>query len=89
MASNADKIKEKLAPLAPTLVEIEDETARHHGHAGHSGGAMTHLKLKVVSAAFAGQSRLARQRMVMDLLKSLWADTNLHALSLEAKAPAE
>lgn len=89
MAGNSDKIKEKLAVLNPTHLVIEDETAHHHGHAGHSGGNETHLKLTVVSEAFAGKNRLARQRMVMDLLKPLWEETNLHALSLEAKTPAE
>lgn len=89
MTSNIEKIKEKLAALSPLSVEIMDDTAKHHGHAGHSGGEMTHLRLKVVSSAFAGQSRLQRQRIVMDLLKPLWDETNLHALSLEAKAPTE
>ncbi len=89
MASNVDKIKEKLAVLAPTFLDIEDETAKHHGHAGHTGGEMTHLRLKIVSPAFEGKNRLERQRMVMGLLQPLWQETNLHALSLEAKAPAE
>ena len=87
MMSNADKIKEKLVPLSPLSIEIVDDSAKHHGHAGHTGGEMTHLTLRVVSAAFVGKSRLERQRMVMDLVKPLWAETNLHALSIEALPP--
>ncbi len=89
MTSNADKIKEKLTILEPLVLEITDDTAKHHGHAGHAGGDMTHLSLRVISSVFIGKSRLERQRMVMDLLKPLWETTNLHAVSLEAKAPSE
>lgn len=89
MASNIEKIKEKLAVLNPLFLDIRDDTARHHGHADHSGGEETHLHAVIVSAAFEGKNRLARQRMVMDLLKPLWSEANLHALSLETKAPAE
>jgi BolA protein len=87
MISNADKIKEILQILEPRVLEIIDDTAKHHGHAGYTGGEMTHLTLRIVSSAFAGKTRLAQQRMVMDLLKPLWTTTNLHAVSLETKAP--
>lgn len=89
MLSNADKIKEKLTPLAPLRIEVTDESARHASHAGHSGGDMTHLTLAVTSAAFAGKSRLQRQRMVMDLVAPLFKTTNLHALSVHTFTPED
>lgn len=89
MTSNADKIKDKLAALNPVLIEVGDDTVRHHGHAGHTGGDMTHLNLLIVSAAFEGKGRLARQRLVMDLIGPLWTHTNLHALSMKTLTPSE
>lgn len=85
----ADRIRRKLAAtLQPTRLEVLDESARHHGHAGWREGGETHFHLTVVSEAFAGKSRVARQRLVYDLLAEEMRD-RVHALSLTTLAPAE
>lgn len=78
-------LRERLSPLDFAL---EDESARHAGHAGARPGGETHYRLRLVSAVFEGLSRVARQRLVYDLLAAEFS-TGLHALSLELKTPAE
>jgi BolA protein len=73
------------AAFSPLSLEILDESDRHAGHAGAVGGE-THFRVRMVSAAFTGLSRVARQRAVMDALQSEFA-TGLHALALELKTP--
>jgi BolA family transcriptional regulator, general stress-responsive regulator len=95
-ASMAMRIQEKLhAALAPVLLEVIDDSARHAGHAhvvprpgkaGHPGE--THFTVKVVSKAFKGKSRIDRHRMINALLSVEIAD-GVHALAIEAKAPDE
>lgn len=90
--SNLDDIHRLLTEgLAPVALDIEDESALHAGHAGAAArwdGGVTHLKVRVVSAAFAGKSRVDRHRLVNALLTSEMAK-GLHALAIEAKAPGE
>jgi BolA family transcriptional regulator, general stress-responsive regulator len=81
--------------LEPQQLEIVDDSARHAGHAGvrtgpgHAQGVGgTHYRVKIVSPKFAGMSRVARHRLVYDLLPAEFAD-GLHALALDAKAPGE
>lgn len=77
---------ERLAPLSPESFTLTDESGDHVGHAGNTGGG--HYWLAVVSAKFAGQSRLARHRMVMDCFKEL-IPAKIHALSITAHTPDE
>ncbi|MBM3732202.1 MAG: BolA family transcriptional regulator [Acidimicrobiia bacterium] len=74
--------------LDPVRLEIEDESHRHAGHAGARPEGETHFRLTVVADAFAGKSRVERQRMVYAALKDLMA-TRIHALSLATLTPAE
>ena len=74
--------------LAPTRLVVFDDSGRHAGHAGHRPGAETHFRVEIVSPAFSGKSRLARHRLVNDLLKDAFA-AGMHALELNAKAPEE
>ncbi|MBM3582140.1 MAG: BolA family transcriptional regulator [Alphaproteobacteria bacterium] len=74
--------------LDPVRLEIEDESHRHAGHAGARPEGETHFRLTVVADAFAGKSRVERQRMVYAALKELMA-TRIHALSLATLTPAE
>jgi BolA protein len=76
------------AALRPTRLEIEDESARHRGHAGYQEGGETHFRVTIVSAAFAGQSRVARQRAVYRILAEELAG-RVHALALTTLAPDE
>lgn len=87
--SVAASIERKLTEaLKPTRLEIEDESARHRGHAGYKEGGETHFRVTVVSAAFAGQNRVARQRLVYKLLAEELAG-RVHALALTALTPDE
>lgn len=72
----------------PDLLKVEDDSARHAGHAGASEEGETHYSVEIVAAAFAGLSRLQRQRAVMDALKEEF-DTGLHALALRARASGD
>ena len=74
--------------LAPARLEIVDESALHAGHAGARAGGETHYRVSVVSAAFAGRSRVQRHRLVYDALAGEIAD-GVHALSLDVRAPGE
>ena len=87
--SVADTIREKLTErLAPTRLQIEDQSHHHIGHEGARPGGETHFAVTIVSAAFTGQSRVARQRLVYQTLAAELA-TRIHALSLTTLAPDE
>ena len=84
-----DRIRAKLtAGLAPTRLEIVDDSARHAGHAGARDGGETHFSLVVVSESFTGLSRIERQRRIHALLAEELAGP-VHALSLRTLTPAE
>lgn len=77
------------AALAPAQVSVIDDSARHAGHAGNPDGAgETHFRVHAVSPRFAGQGRVARQRLVHQALAAEFA-TGLHALSLRLETPEE
>ena len=89
MGAVAQTLSEKLtAGLAPERLEIVDQSALHAGHAGAAPGGETHFDIAIVAAAFAGLSRVARQRLVYGLVADELAGP-VHALSLTAKAPGE
>ncbi len=84
-----DRMIAKLeAGLAPTSLEIEDESHRHAGHAGAREGGETHYRIKVASARFSGKGRIERHRMVYALLADEIAQ-GVHALALQTQAPDE
>jgi BolA family transcriptional regulator, general stress-responsive regulator len=69
--------------LAPTRLEVLDESAAHAGHAGADGtGSGTHFRVRIDSPLFAGKPRVARHRLVYDALSD-YLDTGLHALAIE------
>lgn len=76
-----------LQTLSLEVFEFEDQSHLHAGHAGAREGG--HFALVLVSQAFEGKNRLARQRLVQDLLKPLFDDKKIHALSVIAKTPDE
>lgn len=87
--SVAASIERKLTEaLHPTRLEIEDESARHRGHTGYREGGETHFRVTIVSPAFAGQNRVARQRLVYKILADELAG-RVHALALTALTPDE
>ncbi len=73
--------------FAPEHLVVEDESARHAGHAGAAGGG-GHYRVLIVADAFAGQSALARQRAVYAALGDAMRST-VHALALRTLTPEE
>jgi len=85
----AAAIREKLTNrLAPTRLVITDDSAKHAGHAGAHPAGETHFTVRIVSPAFSGLSRVARQRLVYQTLAAELA-TRVHALSLTTLTPEE
>ncbi|MDA7418042.1 BolA family transcriptional regulator [Xenophilus arseniciresistens] len=71
------------AALAPTQLEVIDESGLHAGHAGASAeGFGTHFRVRIASPRFEGCSRVARHRLVYDALQS-FVPRGLHAIAIE------
>jgi len=88
MTDRVELIRRRLtAALAPVALDIEDESHRHAGHAGARDGR-GHFRVRIVSAAFAGKSPLARHRAVYEAVGDLM-QTDIHALAIDARAPEE
>lgn len=79
------KLRERFAPVR---LGIEDESSRHRGHAGFREGGESHFRVEIVSPAFSGLGRVARQRLVYETLKDEFA-AGLHALALTTLTPEE
>lgn len=85
----AQEIERKLVDaLAPTHLLITNDSARHSGHMGDDGTGESHFTVEIESPAFAGVSRLARQRLVNGALGDL-PGGRVHALAIRARAPGE
>jgi BolA protein len=76
------------AAFTPTRLEVINDSASHHGHAGHDGSGESHFTVEIESGAFTGISRLERQRMVNRALGDIPGE-RVHALAIKAKAPGE
>jgi len=91
MGVYAARIKTKLTQaFQPSKLDIVDDSNRHHGHAGAhpDGSGETHFNVAIESAAFAGKSRVERQRLVHAALADELKE-RVHALSLKISAPGE
>ena len=91
MSTYATRMRAKLTEaLAPTRLEIDDDSASHSGHAGAhpDGGGETHFNVTIESAAFLGKNRIARQRLVYGIVADELRE-RVHALSLKLTAPGE
>ncbi|AHE57169.1 BolA family protein [Sphingomonas sanxanigenens] len=77
-----------IAALSPTRLAVIDDSAKHRGHAGHDARGESHFTVEIEAAAFAGQNRVARQRLVNRALAELLAE-RVHALAIRATAPGE
>ncbi|WP_193368575.1 BolA family protein [Pelagibius marinus] len=85
----AETIEHKLTQaLAPQRLKIVDDSEKHKGHAGYREGGETHFSVEVVSEAFTGQNRVARQRRVYEILAEELA-AGVHALQLKTLTPEE
>ena len=84
-----DRIRRALSEaFSPELLEIEDESHLHAGHAGARPEGETHFRVEITAAAFAGQPRVARHRLIYDALADELAGP-VHALALVTRAPGE
>ncbi len=76
------------AACNPVRLEVIDDSESHRGHGGWREGGESHFNVLIVSEAFAGVSRVARQRMVFDALTEELAGP-VHALSLRCLTPED
>jgi BolA protein len=74
------------AALEPSMLEIQDDSHLHAGHAGAREGK--HFTVRITSPLFSGRSRVARHRLVYDSLRLLMP-AGIHALAIDARAPDE
>jgi BolA family transcriptional regulator, general stress-responsive regulator len=75
--------------LSPTHLQVIDDSEKHHGHGGYNPDAgESHFAVEIESPAFAGLSRVQRQRAVNDALRDLLVE-RVHALAIKARAPGE
>lgn len=74
--------------FAPSRLEVINDSAKHHGHAGDDGSGESHFTILIESAAFTGKSRLDRQRMVNAALGDI-PGQRVHAVAVRASAPGE
>jgi BolA protein len=74
--------------LSPARVALVDESEQHRGHGGYNPAGESHFSLEIESFAFAGKSRVERQRMVYAALGDLMKK-RVHALTIRATAPGE
>ncbi|MBK5263778.1 MAG: BolA family transcriptional regulator [Alphaproteobacteria bacterium] len=85
----ATEIEQRLqAALSPIQLAVINDSAKHSGHMGDDGSGESHFTVEIVADAFAGQSRVNRQRMVNRALGDIMRD-KVHAMAIKAKAPGE
>lgn len=84
----AEMIRRLEAHLFPSRIDLVDDSEKHRGHGGYNPEGESHFTLAIESAAFAGKSRVERQRMIHKALGDLLRE-RVHALSIKATAPGE
>ena len=77
-----------VAAFAPSQLQVINDSAKHHGHAGDDGSGESHFTVLIESDSFAGASRLERQRMINRALGDI-PGQRVHALTIKASAPGE
>jgi BolA family transcriptional regulator, general stress-responsive regulator len=80
----AETITARLAGLQPISLDIQDDSTKHAGHAGNTGGG--HFTLKIVSSQFSQKSQIIRHRLIYQALSDL-IPQQIHALSILAISP--
>ena len=84
----AEMLSRLNSALSPTPIELIDDSEQHRGHGGYNPAGESHFSLTIESPAFAGRSRIERQRLVYAALGDLMHE-RVHALSIRATAPGE
>lgn len=88
--SRAELIRGRLQKaFSPVLLEVADDSHRHAGHSGARPGGETHFSVYIVSADFAGKSRVERHRMINGTLADELVPDRIHALAITARSPDE
>jgi BolA protein len=91
--ARAERIRAALTrAFSPTVLEVQDDSAQHAGHAGARAGGETHYSVLLVAAAFQGVSRVARARAVHSALEAEFGEAEtggMHALALTLRTPEE
>lgn len=83
----AEEMRARLTEaFAPTRLEIVNDSAKHRGHSGDDGSGESHFTIVIEARAFAGQTRLARQRAVIAALGDI-VGRRVHAVAIKAEAP--
>jgi BolA protein len=83
-----EMLKRLNSALSPTHIELIDDSEQHRGHGGYNPAGESHFSLAIESPAFAGKSRVERQRMVYSAMGDLMRE-RVHALTIRASAPGE
>ena len=83
-----DMLRRLNSALSPTKIDLVDDSEQHRGHGGYNPAGESHFTLRIQSAAFAGKSRVERQRMIYAALGDLMRE-RVHALSIRASVPGE
>lgn len=83
-----EMLKRLNSALSPRMILLIDDSEKHRGHGGYNPAGESHFSLDIESEAFAGKSRVERQRMVYRALGELMRE-RVHALQLRARAPGE
>ena len=84
----AEMLRRLNSSLAPTRLDLVDDSEQHRGHGGYNPAGESHFTLKIESPAFAGKNRVERQRMIYAALGDLM-EARVHALSIRASVPGE
>jgi BolA family transcriptional regulator, general stress-responsive regulator len=84
----AEMLRRLNSALTPSRIELIDDSEQHRGHGGYNPAGESHFSLRIESAAFAGKSRVERQRLIHAALGDLLRE-RVHALSIRATAPGE
>lgn len=89
MGEIAERMRRKLEDaFAPSRLDIVDDSHHHAGHSGARPEGETHFHVTIVASAFAGASRVERQRKVYAALAEEMKG-RVHALQLTTLAPGE
>ena len=84
----SEMVKRLNSALSPTRLDLVDDSEQHRGHGGYNPAGESHFSLTIESPAFAGKTRVERQRLVYAALGDLMRE-RVHALSIKATAPDE
>ena len=74
--------------FAPARLAIINDSASHAGHMGDDGTGESHFTIEIEAAAFAGMTRLARQRAVIAALGDI-VGQRVHAVAIRASVPGK